>query len=70
MITIGADVHQGLHVAVALDQAGKELDRWRGANTAQGWRDILGWAQKLDRQRQWGIEGAWGFGRRLAQHLV
>ena len=70
MITIGVDAHKSLHVAVALDEAGKELDRWRGSNTAQGWRDILDWAQELDSQRQWGIEGAWGYGRRLAQYLV
>ena len=70
MITIGVDAHKSLHVAVALDEAGKELNRWRGPNTAQGWRDILDWAQELDSQRQWGIEGAWGYGRRLAQYLV
>lgn len=30
MITIGVDAHKWEHVAVALDEAGRELDRWQG----------------------------------------
>jgi hypothetical protein len=70
MITIGVDAHKGLHVAVALDMAGRELARWQGPNSQSGWADVLQWATALGTPRQWGIEGAWNFGRGLAQQLV
>jgi hypothetical protein len=38
MITIGVDAHKGVHVAVAVDEAGREVARWRGPNSATGWR--------------------------------
>jgi transposase len=70
VITIGVDAHKGVHVALALDEAGQELSRWEGLNNAAGWRAISQWAASLGSPRQWGIEGAWGYGRNLAQHLV
>ena len=70
MITIGVDAHKRLHVALALDEAGQELDEWRGPNDQGGWESIAGWAANLGSERQWGIEGAWNYGRGLAQHLV
>jgi transposase len=70
MITIGVDAHKHVHVALALDEAGREVDRWRGANSPAGWREVSSWASALTGQTQWGIEGAWGYGRGLAQHLV
>ncbi len=41
-----------------------------GLNTPDGWRDVAAWAQGVGNPRQWGIEGAWNYGRGLAQHLV
>ena len=68
MITIGVDAHKGIHVALALDEAGRELGEWRGANSLEGWRALAGWAHAFDESSRWGIEGAWSNGRGLAQH--
>jgi transposase len=70
VITIGVDAHKQVHVAVALDAAGHELGRWRGSNSQRGWDELAGWAAALGAPRQWGIEGAWNYGRGLAQYLV
>ena len=70
MITIGVDAHKREHVGLALDDAGRELGDWRGPNSAAGWQGLMQWAAGLGETRVWGIEGAWGYGRRLAQHLV
>ena len=70
MITLGVDAHKQVHAAVALDAAGRELGRWRGANSAAGWAALRQWAAGFGTARQWGIEGAWSYGRGLAQHLV
>ena len=70
MITIGVDAHKGVHMAVAVDVAGREVARWRGPNSAAGWQELAAWAGALDDARRWGIEGAWNYGRGLAQHLV
>jgi transposase len=70
MITIGVDAHKRMHVAVALDDAGREVGRWEGRNSINGWRELFSWARGLADDRQVGIEGAWGYGRGLAQLLV
>ena len=70
MITIGVDAHKRLHVALALDEAGQEVGEWRGPNSADGWTSLAIWAAAQGASRQWGIEGAWNYGRGLAQHLV
>lgn len=70
MITLGVDAHKREHVAVVLDEAGRELGRWRGPNSAEGWLKMLGWASSLDIIRRWGVEGAWNYGRGLSQHLL
>ena len=70
MLTIGVDGHKRVHVAVALDEAGRELGHLRAANTQANWDELHRWASGLGADRQWGIEGAWNYGRGLAQHLV
>jgi transposase len=70
VITIGVDAHKRLHVATAVDDAGKEIDRWQGPNSCRGWADFQAWVARQGETRQIGIEGAWGNGRGLAQHLV
>ena len=70
MITIGVDAHKRVHAAVALDETGREVAQWRGSATACGWDALRCWAATLGAPRQWGIEGAWNYGRGLAQHLV
>jgi transposase len=70
MLTIGVDAHKQLHVALAVDEAGRVVDRWQGPNSTAGWAELWHWAVTLGMPRQWGIEGAWNYGRGLAQHLV
>ena len=70
MITVGVDAHKRVHVAHALDDAGRELGHWRGPNSRLGWENFAQWATALGARRRVGIEGAWGYGRGLAQHLV
>src|SRR5437764_15289532 len=73
MITIGVDAHKSVHAAVALDEAGRELDRWRGPHSPQGWARLAAWAAAHAASRgaqcQWGSEGAGHYGRGLAQPL-
>ena len=70
MITIGVDAHKRVHVAYAVNDAGHELGQWRGPNSAAGWYQLTAWAHDFTGERRWGIEGAWGYGRNLAQFLV
>jgi transposase len=70
MITIGVDLHKAVHHALALDDAGTILSSWRGANAPERWQQLLEWAKTLPGPRHWGIEGAWNYGRGLAQFLV
>jgi transposase len=70
MVTIGVDAHKQVHAAVALDDAGHALGHWRGPNSREGWTALQAWAVGLGAPRRWGIEGAWNYGRGLAQHLV
>jgi transposase len=70
VITVGVDAHKRIHVALAVNDDGKELAQWRGSNTPKGWASLARWAADLGDSRQWGIEGAWAYGRGLAQVLV
>ena len=71
MITIGVDAHKHLHVATALDAAGRHVDRWEGPNSPDGWEALLAWGRSHRRRapRRWGVEGAGHYGRGLAQAL-
>jgi transposase len=70
MVTIGVDAHKQIHMAVAVTANGSLLDVWRGPNSRTGWEEMLQWACSLAAERQWGIEGAWNYGRGVAQHLI
>lgn len=70
MITIGVDPHKRIHVAAALDDRGSALGQWHGANSPEGWLKVFSWAIGLGEPRRWAIEGAWSYGRGLAQFLV
>ena len=70
MITIGVDAHKRVHQALALDADGREIGEWRGPNSGAGWHRLLLWAADLGDEHTWGIEGAWSYGRGLAQYLV
>jgi transposase len=70
MISIGVDAHKHVHAAIAVDDAGRELGQWRGPNSRNGWHRLAAWCEEFGPERHWGIEGAWSYGRGLAQHLV
>ncbi len=70
MLTIGVDAHKRVHMAVAVDAAGREVSRWRGPNSVEGWQTLTRWAVDLGAVSRWGVEGAWNYGRGLAQYLV
>jgi hypothetical protein len=44
-VAIGVDTHKEVHVAVALDALGAELDSREIATTPAGYRNLLSWAQ-------------------------
>lgn len=69
MVTIGVDAHKQVHVAVAVDEVGRPLSDWKGANGPEEWQGLLEWATRWD-ERVWGIEGAGHYGKGLAQHLA
>jgi transposase len=70
MITIGVDAHKQVHVAVAVDTRGQPISQWRGTNSRASWSELQRWATEHGPVRRWGIEGAWNYGRGLAQYLV
>ncbi len=70
MIAIGVDAHKRVHAALALDEQGTVLGSWRGPNTVTGWVELRHWARQWSHPQHWGIEGAWNYGRGLAQFLV
>ena len=73
LITIGVDAPKRVHAAVALDDRGGRIGHWRGPNSAHGGAALRGWAGEragAAQPRRWGSEGAWGYGRGLAQSLV
>ncbi len=69
MVCIGVDAHKRVHHALALDDSGTVLGTWRGANTPTDWQQLRTWAASFA-AHSWGIEGAWMYGRGLAQLLV
>jgi transposase len=46
-VAIGVDTHKDVHVAVALDALGGQLDSREIAATVAGYRSLLSWAQEL-----------------------
>ena len=70
MLTVGVDAHKSIHVALALDETGTILDQWHGRNSASGWSSLRQRARTLATPCRWGIEGAWNYGRGLAQYLL
>ena len=67
---IGVDAHKRVHVAVAIDGTGQEIESWRGPNSPEGWDRLREWSLPLGGDRTWGVEGSGNYGRGLAQRLV
>jgi transposase len=67
---IGIDPHRKTFTATALDPRGGELGQAHFPNTREGHGSSLAWATGFGSVERWGIEGASGLGRRLAEFLV
>ena len=67
---IGIDPHRTTFTATALDPRGGELGHAHFPNTRAGHAAALAWAAGFGLADRWGIEGASGLGRQLAEFLV
>ncbi len=67
---VGVDPHRGTFTAAILDPVGRLLDHRSFANDPAGYTEVKTWASDLGAIDRWGIEGASGLGRHLAEALV
>jgi transposase len=67
-VAIGVDTHKDLHVAVALDGLGAQLDSREIATTPAGYGSRLTWAQELG-VPAFAIEGTGSYGAGLVRFL-
>jgi transposase len=67
-VAIGVDTHKDVHVAVALDVFGTQLDSREIATTPAGYRSLLSWAQELG-VPAFAIEGTGSYGAGLVRFL-
>jgi transposase len=67
-VAIGVDTHKEVHVAVALDRLGAQLDSREIATTPAGYRRLLSWAQELG-VPAFAIEGTGSYGAGLVRFL-
>jgi transposase len=67
-VAIGVDTHKEVHVAVALDRLGAQLDSREIATTPAGYRSLLSWAEELG-VPAFAIEGAGSDGMGLVRFL-
>jgi transposase len=67
-VAIGVDTHKEVHVAVALDARGAQLDSREIPTTLAGCRSLLAWAQELG-VPAFAIEGTGSYGAGLVRFL-
>jgi transposase len=67
-VAIGVDTHKEVHVAVALDACGAQLDSREIPTTPAGYRRLLSWAQELGAPA-FAIEGTGSYGAGLVRFL-
>src|SRR5215210_7248535 len=67
-VAVGVDTHTDVHVAVALDPLGGQLDSREIATTAAGYRSLLSWAQELGLPA-FAVEGTGSYGAGLVRFL-
>jgi transposase len=67
-VAIGVDTHKEVHVAVALDPVGGQLDSREIPTIPAGYRRLLSWAQELG-VAAFAIEGAGSYGAGLVRFL-
>jgi transposase len=67
-VAIGVDTHKDVHVAVALDPLGVQLDSREIATTPAGYGSLLSWAQELG-VPAFAVEGTGSYGAGLVRFL-
>ena len=67
-VAIGVDTHKDVHVAVALDRFGAQLDSREVATTETGYRALLAWALELG-VPAFAVEGCGSYGAGLVRFL-
>jgi transposase len=67
-VAIGVDTHKDVHVAVALDALGAQLDSQEIPTTPAGYRSLLSWARELGIPA-FAIEGTGSYGAGLVRFL-
>jgi transposase len=67
-VAIGVDTHKEVHVAVALDALGAQLDSREIPTTPAGYRSLLSWSQKLG-VPAFAVEGTGSYGAGLVRFL-
>jgi transposase len=67
-VAIGVDTHKEVHVAVALDPLGAQLDSREIATTPAGYHSLLSWAQELG-VPAFAVEGTGSYGAGLVRYL-
>ena len=67
---VGVDPHRKTFTATVLDARGGELGHAHFPNTREGHDAGLAWAAGFGPADRWGVEGASGLGRHLAEFLV
>jgi transposase len=67
-VAIGVDTHKDVHVAVALDGFGAQLESREIETTPAGYRSLLSWALELG-SPVFAVEGAGSYGAGLVRFL-
>ena len=66
-VIVGVDTHKHVHVAVAIDTRGVRLDDRSCAADADGYQQLITWAERHGRIAAFGIEGTGSYGAGLAR---
>ena len=66
-VIVGVDTHKHVHVAVAIDTWGIRLGDRSGAADADGYQQLITWAERHGRVAAFGIEGTGSYGAGLAR---
>lgn len=70
MFSIGVDAHKTVHVAVAIDDAGRTVAEWSGDNTVVSWGRFVSWLKSLEGEFLLGVEGANSYGYGLTRSVL
>jgi transposase len=71
MITLGIDAHKRTHTVVAVDDVGRQLgQKTTTATTSEDHLDLVRWADRFGRDRQWAVEDCRHLSRRLEADML